>query len=401
MAVRPDAPGMPSLPTLRTVVATLGAGLALALAGAGTAPAEAAAASSCAYADERPDDRNRERVETASVCLVNEIRQQRGLRVLGLERSLTGAAVFHSQDMDLFDYFAHVNRVGADAGDRAKAAGYAGDAGENLARNVSSARQAVQMWMDSPSHRANVLDARYRAIGVGIAGDYWAHTFGLLDPPRGALTGLESAYRTGGAAALPPASNPSKLQVLRAGVQDGRLDLLAEITARSEGDWVHVTFIAHGARHSFTQQVRDGRLRFREALPRAQRGARSGIVELAYAGNEVVRPASVRLRAANGKAGLGRSHLSLREGVLRAQGTVDSRARGVARLTLGFQRPDGSTGTWEGSASIAGGRWSTTEALPAAAVAGGYLSIQFTGYLAERMRGEQIAKQVLAGQVIE
>jgi uncharacterized protein YkwD len=388
---------MPSLPTLRAAVATLGAGLALALAGA----APAAAASSCAYADERPDDRNRERVEMASVCMVNEIRAERGLRVLGLEPSLTGAAVFHSQDMNLFDYFAHLNLLGQDAGDRARAAGYGGDAGENLARNVSSARQAVEMWMDSPTHRANVLDARYRSIGVGIAGDYWAQTFGLLDPPRGALTGLESAYRTGGAAALPAASNPSKLQVLRAGVEDGRLDVLAEITARSEGDWVHVTFVANGARHTFTEQVRDGRLRFRETLPRRQRGARSGIVELAYSGNEVVRPASVRLRAANGKARLGRSHLSLSDGVLRAQGTVSSRARGVARLTLGFQRPDGSTGTWEGKATIANGRWSTTETLPAEAAAGGYLSIQFTGYLKERMRGEQIAKQILAGQVFE
>ncbi|MBA3861811.1 MAG: hypothetical protein H0X56_07560, partial [Solirubrobacterales bacterium] len=65
---------MPSLPTLRAAVATLGAGLALALASA----APAAAASSCAYADERPDDRNRERVEMASVCMVNEIRAERG-----------------------------------------------------------------------------------------------------------------------------------------------------------------------------------------------------------------------------------------------------------------------------------------------------------------------------------
>jgi uncharacterized protein YkwD len=388
---------MPSLPTLRATVATLGAGLALALTGS----TPAAAASSCAYADERPNDRNRERVEMASVCMVNEIRAERGLRVLGLERSLTGAAVFHSSDMNLFGYFAHLNLLGQDAGDRARAAGYGGDAGENLARYVGSAREAVEMWMDSPTHRANVLDARYRAIGVGIAGDYWAQTFGLLDPPRGALTGLESAYRTGGAAPLPPASNPSKLQVLRAGVEDGRLDVLAEITARAEGDWVHVTFHAGGARHTFTEQVRDGRLRFRETLPRRQRGARSGIVELAYSGNEQVRPTSVRLRAANGKAGLGRSHLSLRDGVLRAQGTVSSRARGVARLTLGFQRPDGSTGTWEGKATIADGRWSTTEPLPADAAAGGYLSIQFTGYLEERMRGEQIAKQILAGQVFE
>ncbi|MDQ3769012.1 MAG: CAP domain-containing protein [Actinomycetota bacterium] len=373
---------------------TLGAGLALALAGA----TPAAATGSCAYADERPNDRNRQRVEMASVCMVNEIRAKRGLRQLRLERSLTGAAVFHSADMNLFDYFSHTNRVGDDAGDRARAAGYGGDAGENLARYMSSAREAVQMWMDSPTHRANVLDERYRAIGVGIAGDYWTHTFGLLTPPQGALTGRESAYQAGGAAPLPFGSDPSKFQVLRAGVEDGRLDVLAEITTRAEGDWVHVTFRANGARHTFVKQVRDGRLRFREALPRGQRSARSGIVELAYSGNEVVRPTSVRLRAANGKAGLGRSHLSLRDGVLRAQGTASSRARGVARLSLGFQRADGSKGTWETNATIANGRWSTSQALPAEAAAGGYLSIQFTGYQKEGMRGEQIAKELLAGQ---
>ncbi|MDQ3769011.1 MAG: CAP domain-containing protein [Actinomycetota bacterium] len=388
---------MPSFRTLRAGLATLGAGLALALAGS----APAAAATSCAYSDERPDDRNRERVEMASVCMVNEIRAERGLRVLGLERSLTGAAVFHSSDMNLLNYFAHLNLLGQDAGDRARAAGYSGDAGENLARYMGSAREAVQMWMDSPTHRANVLDPRYRAIGVGIAGDYWTQTFGMLDPPQGALTGLEPAYRAGGAAALPADSHPSKLQVLRAGVADGRLDVLAEITARAEGDWVHVTFRANGTRHTFVKQVRDGRLRFNEALPRKQRSARSGIVELAYSGNEVVRPTSVRLRAANGKASLRRTHLSLSDGVLSAKGTVSSRARGVARLSLSFQRPNGSTGTWETNATIANGRWSTTKTLPAEAAAGGYLSIQFTGYLKERMRGEQIAKELLAGQTFE
>lgn len=389
---------MPSLShLLRTALPTLAAGLALA--GAGAAPA--AAASSCAYADEQPTESNRERVELASVCLVNEIRSQRGLRVLGVDRSLTAAAMSHSLDMQLNNFFAHLNLLGQDAGDRARAAGYGGDAGENLALRAKTPRNAVELWMDSPSHRANILDERYRSIGAGIAGEYLSHSFGLLEPPSGAPTGLNASYGAAAAAPVGSPTHPSKLQVLRAGVDGGRLDVLAQTTRRANGDWVTMTFHANGRRHTFTEQVRDGRLRFRRALPRGQRSAGSGILELEYPGNETVRPASVRLRAADGKARLGRDHLSLSDGVLRASGTVSSRARGVVRLIMGFQRPDGSTGTWEGRATIVNGRWSTTEPLPAEAAGGGYLSIQFTGYLKKRIRGEQIAKQILAGQVFE
>ena len=118
-----------------------------------------------------------------------------------------------------------------------------------------------------------------------------------------------------------------------------------------------------------------------------------------YAGNERVRPTDVRVRAANRKARLTRDLLSLEEGLLTARGSMSDRAEGVVRLILGFNRPDGSSGTWEGRATIGReGSWRVEEQLPAEARQGGYLSLQFTGYYPRRIRGEQIAKQVLDGQ---
>jgi len=66
---------------------------------------------------------------------------------------------------------------------------------------------------------------------------------------------------------------------------------------------------------------------------------------------------------------------------------------------LGYERPDGTVGQWHGRARVnRDGDWSLREQLPVDARHGGHLSIQFTGYLPSRIRGEQIAKQVLAGQ---
>lgn len=192
----------------------------------------------------------------------------------------------------------------------------------------------------------------------------------------------------------------AKLEVLRAGVRNGRLDVLADITGRADGDEIQVEFHARGKRHRFTAVARDRRLRIAERLPRSQRSARSGIVTLAYGGGEYqdsrVRPAVVRLRAASGKARLERGELSIAEGVLSAAGTVSRSARGVVRLRLTYDELGGGIGAWEGRATIDDGRWKVEEELPPAAHGGGYLTMQFTGYLRRNVRGEQTAKQVFA-----
>lgn len=186
--------------------------------------------------------------------------------------------------------------------------------------------------------------------------------------------------------------------MLRAQVDDGHLDMLVEITARADGDEVDVEFHARGERFHFTERVEEGRLRVRQPLPAPQRRAASGIVTLRYGGNDIVRPSEVRLRAARGKARLDydRDRLSVEGGVLRVQGDTTDAARGIVRLLLSFERADGSHGSWEGRARIEDGSWKLEERLPEQAAGGGYLTIQFTGYLPSRIRGEQVAKQVLA-----
>ncbi|MDQ3677680.1 MAG: hypothetical protein M3401_12905, partial [Actinomycetota bacterium] len=192
---------------------------------------------------------------------------------------------------------------------------------------------------------------------------------------------------------------PAKLKVLRAGVEDGRLDVLADITKRADGDRMQVSFIANGERFKFTAPIEDGQVRFKRRLPASQRGMSTGIMEIKYEGNDRVRPSEARLRAAKGKAVLRRNLLSLHDGLIVARGSLTERARGVVRLILSYERSDGTMGEWQGRARVRdNGGWSLEEDLPAEARMGGYLSIQFTGYGPRRIRGEQIAKQLADGQ---
>jgi hypothetical protein len=199
----------------------------------------------------------------------------------------------------------------------------------------------------------------------------------------------------------PSGTFPAKFQVLRSQVENKRLDMLVDVTDRANGDAVEVEFHARGRRHTFTETIENGRLRFKELLPSAQRSVRTGIVTLRYAGNERVRPDEVRLRAASQQAKLRRTLLSLEDGVLTGEGRITGRARGVVRLRLTYDRPDGTVGAWDGRATIRDSYWSLEETLPPEAQGGGYLSIQFTGYQRRSVRGEQIAKELLNGQVFE
>ncbi len=76
-------------------------------------------------------------------------------------------------------------------------------------------------------------------------------------------------------------------------------------------------------------------------------------------------------------------------------GTITKRARGVVRIRLEYTAGNGGVEFLNHTAKIHDGDWSLTRALPAAvAKSGGQLSVQFTGYQARRIRGEQLAKAV-------
>ncbi len=59
-------------------------------------------------------------------------------------------------------------------------AGYKDPAGENIARGFSAANSVVRAWLNSPSHRKNIMNCQFRTIGIGFNGDgdYWVQDFG-------------------------------------------------------------------------------------------------------------------------------------------------------------------------------------------------------------------------------
>lgn len=101
----------------------------------------------------------------------NRERVQNNLPVLEKNLTLDTVASEKMQDMFLRQYFAHQSPDGKGAGDLVKDAGYEFvNIGENLALGDFEGDEAlVRAWMDSPGHRANILGARYKEIGIAVA----------------------------------------------------------------------------------------------------------------------------------------------------------------------------------------------------------------------------------------
>lgn len=226
------------------------------------------------------------------------------------------------------------------------------------------------------------------AQDLGVPGPDAVFGAGMLDMAA-ALGGPVATSRTATAS-----RRPAKLRVRRARIADGRLDVLAQMTRRATGE-LSGRLRSGGRTHRFTARVRDdGTVRIDERLPRAMRRATTGIVRLTYDGNARVRPSEVRLRAAQRPARLRRTASSLENGVLRVRGTITRRARGVVRVRYDYVGADGRLVSLRLRAPIRRGRWSVEERLTGAAAQGGFLSIQFTGDLRHRIRGEQTTKAV-------
>jgi uncharacterized protein YkwD len=104
---------------------------------------------------------------------------------LNVSRDLNDAAAGHARDMARKKYFEHQGRDGSQPKDRVLRAGYKSRlTGENIALGPESAEEVVAGWLDSPGHCANIMDPRFRDIGVGVATGrgrgqiYWVQNFG-------------------------------------------------------------------------------------------------------------------------------------------------------------------------------------------------------------------------------
>jgi uncharacterized protein YkwD len=121
--------------------------------------------------------------EDEVVRLTNQARQGAGCGALTHDAKLRTAALGHSTDMTAKNYFAHNSPDGRNPGDRIKAAGFSPIRawGENIALGQPTPAAVVQAWLDSPGHRANIMNCAYTHIGVGLfkgaKGPYWTQVF--------------------------------------------------------------------------------------------------------------------------------------------------------------------------------------------------------------------------------
>lgn len=125
------------------------------------------------------------------VQLTNAERAKAGLAPLTVNANLTSAAQSYSGVLAQDACFAHTCGSQPDLGKRLQAAGYtfigyrSWTYGENIAAGYSTPDAVVAAWMASAGHRANILNANFKDIGVGLVyrsgsryGYYWVQDFG-------------------------------------------------------------------------------------------------------------------------------------------------------------------------------------------------------------------------------
>ena len=109
---------------------------------------------------------------------INALRKTAGVAPLALNTLLTKAAQGHADDMARNNYFSHTSRDGRSAGQRITAAGYSWSSwAENIAWGQADWAAVVRGWTNSAGHRANMLNPRYRDIGLGVSNRKYVANF--------------------------------------------------------------------------------------------------------------------------------------------------------------------------------------------------------------------------------
>ncbi|MGE6376189.1 CAP domain-containing protein [Peribacillus muralis] len=126
---------------------------------------------------------NDQTVEQQILRLVNEERSKAGLPNVEMDTSLSKTATLKSEDMRDHDYFNHTSPTYGSPFDMMKAFGITYKyAGENISAGQPSGESVMKSWMNSPGHKANILNKNYTHIGIGHATGgkysyYWTQQF--------------------------------------------------------------------------------------------------------------------------------------------------------------------------------------------------------------------------------
>jgi len=101
--------------------------------------------------------------------VTNQKRAENGLSSLTLNSKLSEAAQRKAGDMFAFNYWAHISPSGRSPWSFFQEVGYKYlYAGENLARDFMNSDSVIDAWMNSPSHRDNLLNPNYKEIGLSV-----------------------------------------------------------------------------------------------------------------------------------------------------------------------------------------------------------------------------------------
>ncbi len=112
------------------------------------------------------------------VALVNKERKDAGLKPLMVHTNLTKMAKTKAIDMFKTGYFSHTSPNYGSPFDMMDSSNITYlYAGENIGKGQRSAEEVVKDWMDSPGHKANILNPKYKLIGVGYYNGYWVQEF--------------------------------------------------------------------------------------------------------------------------------------------------------------------------------------------------------------------------------
>lgn len=123
-----------------------------------------------------------QKVEAELIQLINAERARHGLAKVRRSAPLERAADRQACDLAAHRRMSHVGSDGSTMKQRVKGAGYRMRfANENIGYGFRSPAAAVAWWMNSPGHRANILEPRVREIGVSLTQSntlYWATVMG-------------------------------------------------------------------------------------------------------------------------------------------------------------------------------------------------------------------------------
>jgi uncharacterized protein YkwD len=172
----------PGVPLVVTLLLALGA-FALPAAGAASRAAggarASAAALACAGEDSSPNGHNDALIDSATLCLMNQIRAAHRLPALRFNASLGRVASGQARDMVRGHYFGDQSISGRSPLARILASGYVAHqvrprlhAAQNIGwgtGHTATPAGIVTAWMESPPHRAIILTGSYRDAGVGVS----------------------------------------------------------------------------------------------------------------------------------------------------------------------------------------------------------------------------------------